>query len=315
MALAAAVDLGVAWARSRREWWPAAALAAALALHAWDLGYLHDRPFVVATLLPTDTGGEEEAFRGKTGQQRIAIDHLLMKPYTRGIDDVGFFDSITLAKPYRALIEVGGAVRDLNLEAVDGSEISPRALRFFGVNAMITRATRKDLPRIRIGRFDIYDVPDPLPRASIVALDRAQYLDIGEIHRRLARPDVELADWLLLPADAARPPSGTADVSPSLVYQRASSDRMTVSVSVPGPGYLRLLEAWDPGWRATLDGAPAPLIPAYDVFMAVPVPAGSHEVRLAFATPGATTGLAISGASLVLVAGLWWLVRRDMTPV
>jgi uncharacterized membrane protein YfhO len=77
---------------------------------------------------------------------------------------------------------------------------------------------------------------------------------------------------------------------------------------------VRLLEAWDSGWRATLDGAPTPLIPAYDVFMAVPVPAGSHEITLAFVTPGAATGLAISVASLALVAGLWWLARRDAAP-
>jgi uncharacterized membrane protein YfhO len=44
--------------------------------------------------------------------------------------------------------------------------------------------------------------------------------------------------------------------------------------------------------------------------MAVPVPAGTHQVLLTFATPGARTGLAITGISLALLAALcWWQGR------
>ena len=317
MALAAAVDLALGWARSRRETWPAAALAVVLALHLWDLGYRHDRPFVIGTAIPRDTGGEEQAFAAKVGQQRIAIDHRLMKPYTRRIDDVGFFDAVVLARPYRALIEVGGAVPDLNLEVVDGSEVSARALRFFGANAMISLTSRKDLPRIRLGRlirlgrFEIYDVPDPLPRASLVPLDRTRYAGAAEIHAELARPDFDPAGALLLPAGTAAPEAGTArNAAPSVEYRRPSSDRIDVSLVASGPSYLRLLETWDPGWRATLDGRRVELIPAYDVFMAVPIPAGVHEVRLIFSTPGVRTGLALSAISLVLLATLCWTAAR-----
>jgi hypothetical protein len=142
-------------------------------------------------------------------------------------------------------------------------------------------------------------------------LDRAQYLSTDEIHRRLAQQDFELADHLLLPVDAPRPPSDTAtSIVPSLTYRRDFADQITVTVNSPWPTYLRLLETWDPGWSATLDGAPIPLIAAYDVFMAVPVPAGSHTVRVTFATPGASTGLGISAICLVLLSGLCWMGRR-----
>ena len=312
MALAAAVDLALGWARSRRETWPAAALAAVLAMHVWDLGYRHDRPFVIGTAIPRDTGGEVQAVAAKVGQQRIAIDHRVMKSYTRRIDDVGFFDAVVLARPYRALIEVGGAVPDLNLEVVDGSDVSARALRFFGANAMISPTGRKDLPRIRLGRFEIYDVPDPLPRASLVPLDRTRYAGVEEIHAELARPDFDPAGPLLLPAGAATPEAGTApSAAPSVDYRRPSSDRIDVTLVASRPSYLRLLETWDPGWRATLDGRPVELIPAYDVFMAVPIPAGVHEVRLVFSTPGAQTGLTLSGISLVLLAVLCWTAGRS----
>jgi uncharacterized membrane protein YfhO len=81
---------------------------------------------------------------------------------------------------------------------------------------------------------------------------------------------------------------------------------MALDVSAPWPSYLRVLETWDPGWRVEVDGAPAPLIPAYDAFMAVPVAAGEHRVRLTFHTPGARAGLGISGVSLALLLVLSW---------
>jgi len=73
---------------------------------------------------------------------------------------------------------------------------------------------------------------------------------------------------------------------------------------------LRLLEAWDDGWHATLDSVPVEIIPAYDVFMAIPIPAGRHEVRLTYSTPGATVGLLASALSVMLLCGLCGLEQR-----
>ena len=311
MALAAAVELAVGWARSKDKTLPAVALATALALHGWDLGYLHDRAFLVADLIPRAAGIEERTVKEKIGQQRIAMDLYVMRPSNREIDDVGFFDSLILARPYRALLEVSGDLRPVNLQLLDGSRLSARALRFFGVNTVITLTPRPDAPLTKGTHPYVYDVPNPLPRASLVTLDHVWYLSSAQIHQLLAQPDYELADPMLLPAGAPRPTADTAaSVTPSLTYERPSPDRITARISAPGPTYLRLLETWDPGWSATLDGAPVALIPAYDVFMAVPVPAGSSEVRLTFATPGARTGFVISSVCLVILAALCWRVRR-----
>lgn len=311
MAFATAVELAVGWATSKDKTLPVVALATVLALHVWDLGYLHDRAFVVADLIPRAAGIEERTVKEKIGQQRIAMDITVMRPYNREIDDVGFFDSLILARPYRALLEVSGYLRPLNLQLLNGSQLSARALRFFGVNTVITWTPRPDAPLTIGTRPYVYDVPNPLPRASLVTLDHVWYLSSAQIHQLLAQPGYELADPMLLPADAPRPAADTAaSVTLSLTYERPSPDRITARISAPGPTYLRLLETWDPGWSATLDGAPVALIPAYDVFMAVPVPAGSSEARLTFATPGARTGFAISSVCLVILAALCWRVRR-----
>lgn len=70
---------------------------------------------------------------------------------------------------------------------------------------------------------------------------------------------------------------------------------VTVSVQTDAPGYLVLADAYYPGWQATIDGQPAPLLRANYAFRAVPVPAGDHIVQMVFNPPIWWLGLAVSG--------------------
>jgi len=64
-----------------------------------------------------------------------------------------------------------------------------------------------------------------------------------------------------------------------------------------------LLEAWDPGWRATVDGVATPVRRANLAFRAVPVPPGRHVVEMRYRPPELAIGVALSCAG-ALVAGL-----------
>ena len=68
-------------------------------------------------------------------------------------------------------------------------------------------------------------------------------------------------------------------------------------------------KAYYPGWRAFVDGHEAPLLRADCIFRAVPVPAGTHEVRLVFVPRTWQWGLAISLATFLALAA-WALPRR-----
>jgi hypothetical protein len=76
-------------------------------------------------------------------------------------------------------------------------------------------------------------------------------------------------------------------------------------------GWLYVPSPVFPGWRARVDGREAPIHAADVVAKAVPVPAGEHEVELAFLPIGFHLGLLASGASVLVVAALGLRAVRE----
>lgn len=82
---------------------------------------------------------------------------------------------------------------------------------------------------------------------------------------------------------------------------------LEVETTSAGPAFLVLSEIFYPGWRASIDGAPAPIARTNYVLRGVAVPAGRHRVRFAFRPPLVALGAAISAlaALALLAAGLY----------
>lgn len=59
-----------------------------------------------------------------------------------------------------------------------------------------------------------------------------------------------------------------------------------VRTNAPAAGVLVLRDAYDPGWRAWVDGRETPVFPADYIFRGVFVEAGAHRVRFEFHPPG-----------------------------
>jgi uncharacterized membrane protein YfhO len=72
-----------------------------------------------------------------------------------------------------------------------------------------------------------------------------------------------------------------------------SLHRLVFEVDAPADGVLVVVEGYDAGWRATVDGEPAQVLRANLVFRAVEVSAGTHTIVLEYAPPG--------------VRAAWWL--------
>ncbi len=153
------------------------------------------------------------------------------------------------------------------------------------------------------GGYDLYEVSGWEPRASVVSSWEDVQSGVRALRAVLApgfdpalRAVVE-GDPGLRPVAGAVP--GTAD------YHEVEPEDVRITATAEGPSLVVVRNAWDTGWSATVDGRPAPLLRADYFLQAVPVPAGTHEVRLTYTDP--TIGLGLLASALVwaiLVAGL-----------
>jgi hypothetical protein len=106
-----------------------------------------------------------------------------------------------------------------------------------------------------------------------------------------------------LPLSAPRPP-GAAEIT------RFAPEEVSVRTHGDALALLVLAEPWYPGWTATVDGAPAPCLPANAWMRATPVPAGEHEVTFRFHSTRLRAGAALSLVSLALVGAVLLESRR-----
>lgn len=140
-------------------------------------------------------------------------------------------------------------------------------------------------------------VPRPLPRFYVV--DRSRVASEPASYASLAEPAFEPEREIILapPAAEAR---GVASFTGSLRLLERRMNRLSLEADLTSDGFAVLVEAWDAGWRAWVDGRPAPVLRANVLFRAVPVPAGRHRVELAYRPPAAAWGLLIGAASLAV---------------
>lgn len=105
--------------------------------------------------------------------------------------------------------------------------------------------------------------------------------------------------------DAGGPVGGSPAGRPATVdVLEDSGDTIRARVAAPAAGYLVVADALQQGWTVTVDGRPAVLRPADHAMVAVDVPAGTHEVSLAYRPPGRPAGAAVTLLGLLVLAGL-----------
>ena len=113
-------------------------------------------------------------------------------------------------------------------------------------------------------------------------------------------------------AAVAPGPAGTSPGSTTVLTYTPGSIR--IQAQATRPALLVVAESWYPGWRATLDGRPAPILRANYLSQSVVVPAGTHTVELTYAPDSFTIGAWLSALGLAGLLGLcgWvvWSGRR-----
>ncbi|MCL6515685.1 YfhO family protein [Alicyclobacillus sp.] len=116
-------------------------------------------------------------------------------------------------------------------------------------------------------------------------------------------PDPARPAWMTLDLGGLAPIPGTVRL---MVW---GPNRQVWQVHSDAGGWMVLSQTYDPGWRATVDGQRAQVLPAGsgygDVLTAIRVPAGTHRLVLTYRPPFwfVSLGLAIGGAA---AGAAWW---------
>jgi hypothetical protein len=84
--------------------------------------------------------------------------------------------------------------------------------------------------------------------------------------------------------------------------QEDSGDTVAVHVKARGAGYLVLADSIQDDWAVTVDGNPAAIVDADHAFGAVHLSEGAHEVVFTYTPRGQDMGIALSAASLTVLA-------------
>lgn len=179
-------------------------------------------------------------------------------------------------------------------------------LRLAGVGHIISGQALDRMPAIaskveKLGP-NLFRLPDALPRAylsgMVIAADAASL-------EKITDPDFDPRSATFGPADLAarlqRP-----FFQPVETIRAESNARVTIATHAPQPCLLVFTEAFYPGWRAWVDGKPAPLVAANLLFQAVALEPGEHRVTFAFRPLYFEVFVLISVLALGVTAGWLW---------
>jgi hypothetical protein len=207
---------------------------------------------------------------------------------------------------------------NLTLRYAEGKPAHSKLLRMGAVRTVVALhdGSFKDLlagpsfPSLFPEPIRTYTVPGALPRAYSVGKARA--LEGREALRALFDSSFEPENEVVLSGEGAAGAAATAAGGRGSVrILRLAADRELLDVELDAPGIVVSVDAWDPGWRAAVDGRSTRVLRANVGFRAVAVPAGRHVVDLRYRPPVLGFGLLLSACGLACFAwGALWLRRR-----
>ena len=109
-------------------------------------------------------------------------------------------------------------------------------------------------------------------------------------------------DEVVVEAPSGERPFGTAAGRVLSIDRR--NDRLRLEAESDGDGFLVVNDAWWEGWRATIDGAPVPILPVDGLVRGVRWPHGRHLLEMAYRPPEVRLGAIVSAIALAALVAL-----------
>jgi hypothetical protein len=177
-------------------------------------------------------------------------------------------------------------------------------VRLLGVRYLVAHESQP-LPSVIDGEvvasergYRLYELDAAQPRASVTSAWTV--VDGGaEALKTVLAEGFDPAQAAVLEGDPGIEATG-AGASGTATYTEVRPEDVRISVRAEAPSLVVVRNAWEPGWVASVDGTPAPVLRADYLLQAVPVPAGNHDVRLVYREPAIGLGIALSAVAWTL---------------
>ncbi|MGO9110269.1 MAG: hypothetical protein ACLP9L_13675 [Thermoguttaceae bacterium] len=143
-------------------------------------------------------------------------------------------------------------------------------------------------------------VPGPLPRARLVSQAIVSNDEVRAINT------IDVATTAIVDREIALD-LGQAG---STIWTTDRPGFLEIETSAPGQQLLVVAERYHSGWKATIDGQPATVLPAYGQYLACVVPSGKRHVAFRFEPESFVWGSRITLVGLAMalaLPGLAWL--------
>lgn len=152
--------------------------------------------------------------------------------------------------------------------------------------------------------IDIYENLNALPRAFLVPEAIPCGDDLEAFDKLSAMSRKELRDKVVIESATHKlnaPPSAT---SPLVAIKEYSPSRIKLNTSGLTGGYLVLSNNYHPGWKCTVNGAPADILKANYIMQAIALPPGENIVIFSFSPALPVIFLWISIATYIALTAL-----------
>jgi hypothetical protein len=248
-------------------------------------------------------GGPELTLSG------LYLHRQLLGPYTNMLDDVPSPEATDLTAFSPRPRELGPALYD----PAAAAQLLPW-LRNSAVSQVLSLDPLSHPDLVPVGTvapgppglsIHLYALDSPWPRAHVACRVVAEH----DSARALMRPYAAGFDPR---RDVALEPGGAEALGATCTrgWARRTAARPgkeTFEVSTDASAYLVVRDSYARGWRASVDGVPAPILRANGKHRALAVPAGRHEVVMWYEPPGLWIGIGLTALAALASAAAWLL--------
>ena len=149
---------------------------------------------------------------------------------------------------------------------------------------------------------------DFLPLVS--AGQKPIFLDDTNALWAMTRNDFDGGKIVILPPEARSAVAISHQISAKIIATTFANNSMNITVEAAATSLVVIAQTFYHNWHATIDGQPTTLFRANIAFQAIQIPAGKHQIHLAYREKTFALGAKISLAALVLCILMFFRHRR-----